>query len=78
MGALLDRLNGGEIIAIIAVVMGPLIAIVAVIMGHWRKVKIAEIEAALKQQMIDKGMSADEIERVLIATQEPAEKEEKV
>jgi uncharacterized membrane protein YciS (DUF1049 family) len=41
-------------------------AVVAVC--QWRKVRVAEIEATLKQQMLDRGMSADEIVRVLAAT----------
>jgi uncharacterized membrane protein YciS (DUF1049 family) len=32
---------------------------------QWRKIRIAEMEATLKQQMLDRGMSADEIVRVL-------------
>lgn len=43
-----------------------IIAIVAII--QWRKVRIAEMEATLKQQMLDRGMSADEIAMVLDAT----------
>jgi hypothetical protein len=38
-------------------------AVVAVC--QWRKVRIAEMDATLKQQMIDRGMSVDEIVRVL-------------
>ena len=36
-------------------------------MANWRKVKVSEHRAALKQSMIERGMSADEIERVLQA-----------
>jgi hypothetical protein len=35
---------------------------------QWRKARQAEVEAALKQEMIQRGMSADEITRVLQAT----------
>ena len=38
-------------------------------MTQWRKVRIAEMEGALKQQMLDKGMTADQIEQVLNASQ---------
>jgi hypothetical protein len=34
---------------------------------NWRKVRVSEQLAALKQTMIDRGMTADEIERVLKA-----------
>jgi len=43
------------------------VAIVGVA-AHWRKVRQAEIDAALKQEMIQRGMSADEITRILQAT----------
>ena len=44
-----------------------IVAIVRSFTDNWRKVREAEQAAALKQTMVDKGMSADEIERVLNA-----------
>jgi hypothetical protein len=44
-----------------------IVAIVRSFTDNWRKVREAEQTAALKQTMVDKGMSADEIERVLKA-----------
>jgi hypothetical protein len=46
--------------------------VVATIAHAWRRVRIAEIEGALKQQMLDRGMSADEIERVARASNQPS------
>jgi hypothetical protein len=44
------------------------IIVVAPALGHyWASVRRAEIEAGLKRDMIARGMSADEIERVLNA-----------
>jgi hypothetical protein len=63
----LDKFNPGEIIGLAAVIVGPLIAITAIISMHWRRVRIAEIEGVLKQQMLDKGMTAAEIEQVMRA-----------
>ncbi|HEX6985592.1 MAG TPA: hypothetical protein VF170_09455 [Planctomycetaceae bacterium] len=34
---------------------------------YWYKLKKTELEAGLKQTMLDRGMSAEEIERVLRA-----------
>jgi hypothetical protein len=68
----LDKLNGGEIIGFSSVVGGLLVAIIAVVAMQWRRVRIAEIEASLKQQMLDKGMTAAEIETVMKASQQPA------
>lgn len=39
--------------------------------GEWRKARVAEQHAALKQQMIEKGFSAGEIVRVIEARPNP-------
>jgi hypothetical protein len=44
-----------------------MICIVPSISYYWYKLKKAELESGLKQTMLDRGMSADEIERVLNA-----------
>ena len=47
------------------------VAVTKSITENWRKVREAEQSAALKQSMVEKGMSADEIERVLKAGAPP-------
>jgi hypothetical protein len=44
-----------------------IVGVVRAFTDNWRKVREAEQLAALKQSMVEKGMSADEIERVLKA-----------
>lgn len=44
-----------------------LICIVPSIAHYWWKIRKAEMEAALKQEMIQKGMSAEDIQKVLDA-----------
>ena len=44
-----------------------IVAIVKSFTNSWRKVREAEQAAALKQSMVEKGMSAEDIERVLKA-----------
>ena len=70
----LSQQSAGQLVGLTAVLMGPLIAITAVVSAAWARVRrveaqahIVEMEAALKQQMIERGMSAEEIERVLAA-----------
>lgn len=41
--------------------------IVATVAEQWRKVRVADRNAALKQSMIERGYKADEIVRVLNA-----------
>lgn len=43
------------------------IPIVAIISTNWRKAKVAEYRAILVQNMLDKGFTPDEVERVLKA-----------
>jgi hypothetical protein len=48
------------------VVGGPLAAWVLVsVSENWRKARESEHQAILKQQMLDRGMSADDIQKVL-------------
>ncbi len=55
----------GHFIGLVAVVGGIIFVTISVLTSHWRGMRIAEMEASLKQQMLDKGMSAAEIEQVL-------------
>jgi hypothetical protein len=44
-----------------------IIACLPIVAECWRKMRRDELDAGLKQEMIARGMSADEIERVLAA-----------
>jgi hypothetical protein len=73
MGEFLSKFNGGELIGLVSVLGGLLIAVLAVVVSQWRRVRVTELEAALKQQMLERGMSAAEIEQVVRATREKPE-----
>lgn len=45
-----------------------LICIVPAIARYWWRIRQAEIDAALKQDMLQRGMSAEEIQLVLTAS----------
>ena len=51
-------------------VVGSVIAVIAIVLPHWRRVREVEAASRLKQKMVDRGFSADEIERVLSAGDE--------
>jgi hypothetical protein len=55
----------------IAVVAGMLGSIASSIASNWRKARESEHTVALKQSMVDKGMSAEDIERVMNAGRPP-------
>ena len=64
--------SSGQLIGFAGVVGGVLIAVTAIVASQWRRVRVAEMDATLKAQMLDKGMSAAEIEQVMKAGQAPA------
>jgi hypothetical protein len=47
--------------------------LVAILASYWHAVRRTEAEASLKQDMINRGLSVDEIERVIKATNSPPE-----
>lgn len=51
--------------------------IINAIVVNWRKTRVAEQNAVLKKTMIDRGFSADEIERVIKADANPSTKKKK-
>lgn len=63
----LSKFDGGELIAIIAITGGLLVGLVVMIADYWHKIRKAEIAAKLKHDMLDRGMSAEEIRIVLEA-----------
>jgi hypothetical protein len=58
-----SRLNASELIALVAVAGGLLCGIACIIGKHWERVRQLE----LKQDMLNRGMSAEEIKLVLEA-----------
>jgi hypothetical protein len=56
-------------IAFVAIPIGAVFIVVmtAILTGHFRKSQRDDMEATLKMEMIQRGMSAEEIERVLAA-----------
>jgi hypothetical protein len=60
--------NPGILVALVAIIGGCLVAIISTMSSAWRQVRVAEQENVLKQEMLQRGMSAGEIERVLTAS----------
>jgi hypothetical protein len=67
MTEFLSRFSGGELIAVIAITGGLIIVLVIMVADYWHRIRKAEIAAKLKQDMLDRGMSAEEIRIVLDA-----------
>jgi hypothetical protein len=66
IGQLVERLPA---ILFIGLLFGGwvIVAVVRAFTDSWRKVRQTEQDAALKQSMVEKGMTADDIERILNA-----------
>ena len=70
MVASMPSLEGGEFIGLVAVAGGLLCGMLGILLGffaEWQKTRREEFTAALKQDMLSRGMSADEIRTVLEA-----------
>lgn len=64
----LDLPRLGILVGFTAIVSGAAIAISAILSHNWRKVRQSEIDAALKAQMLEQGLSAQEVEQVISAS----------
>jgi hypothetical protein len=74
MSDLLWRLDGGELVGLFSAVGGLTVTAIAVLAFCWAiarraeyRARQVEIESALKQDMLNRGMSAEDIVRVLNA-----------
>jgi hypothetical protein len=67
MGDLLSKFTSGELIGLVAVVGGLICGTVWVIAYYWYEMRRTETDAALKQEMLGRGMSAEDIQTVLEA-----------
>jgi hypothetical protein len=65
---MLSKLSGGQVIGLAAVVGALLLAVIAIVAKEWRCIRVAELQADLKRQMLERGMSAADIEKVLQAS----------
>src|SRR5262245_15274192 len=66
----LQRMDGGEILGLVAILGGVLVVIVAIVMGVWSSIHWAAHQAALKREMLARGMSIDDIERLTMTSEE--------
>ena len=64
---LLSKFDSGELIGLVAVAGGLICGIIGTFMGIWLELRRTEIAGALKQEMLNRGMTADEIRTVLEA-----------
>jgi len=67
MYELLSKMEPGQLIGLVAVVGGLVCGIVAIVMGVGLEIRRVELAAALKKDMLERGMTAEEIRVVMEA-----------
>ena len=68
MNDVLSRLDSHDIAGMISVFLTFLAGMIVWVTLQWRLHRRTEMEVALKQAMLNRGMSADEIEQVMQAS----------
>jgi hypothetical protein len=68
MEDLFSRLASQDVVGVVFIVLAFVTGMTIWLTLQWRLHRRTEIEAALKQDMLNRGMSAGEIERVLRAS----------
>jgi hypothetical protein len=56
----------------LSVVSVAVVSVVAIVASAWRSIRKTDLEVALKQDMLNRGLSAADIERVLQASSTPS------
>jgi hypothetical protein len=67
MHELLSRIEPAHLIGLVSVVGGLVVAIVAIVMGVGLEIRRVELTAGLKKDMLERGMTAEEIRIVMEA-----------
>ena len=67
MFALLDRLDGGETVGLIAILAGAAVIALLIVVIGWGTTSAAKHHVALKRDMLARGMSVKEIEQLTMS-----------
>ncbi|QDU60489.1 hypothetical protein Pan216_13300 [Planctomycetes bacterium Pan216] len=76
--SLIELLNAHDMLEFlglgIAMILGSIIVICCFVVSNWRSDRRHQRDVALKQELLDRGLSADEIVRIVEANSEPPAK----
>ena len=61
-------------IPMVALVTAGVVGVVAILSHHWRKHRERELEVAFKNELLSRGMSADDIVRIVEAGRPPEDR----
>jgi hypothetical protein len=74
MYELLSKMEPGQLIGLVAVVGGLVCGLVAIVMGVGLEIRRVELAAALKKDMLERGMTAQEIRIIMEAGSKNSER----
>jgi hypothetical protein len=74
MYELLFKMEPGQLIGLVAVVGGLVCGLVAIVMGVGLEIRRVELAAALKKDMLERGMTAEEIRIIMEAGSKNSER----
>jgi hypothetical protein len=74
MYELFSKMEPGELIGLVAVVGGLVCGIIAIVMGVGLEMRRIELAAALKKDMLERGMTPEEIRIVMEAGSKHAQR----
>jgi hypothetical protein len=78
MQDIIARLGSDDIVGLISVLSVAVVVLAMFSIFHWRKLRQTELETGLKQDMLNRGFSAEQIKCVLEASGTKRSGEEKV
>ena len=67
MFALFERLNGGETVGVVAIAAGALVLALGIVVIGWASASAKGHEATLKLQMLQRGLSVQDIEQLTMS-----------
>ena len=67
MFAFIERLNGGEMIAVIAILSGAGVVALGILVSGWNSATAARQQVDLKRDMLARGLSVQEIEQLTMS-----------
>jgi hypothetical protein len=68
MSEMIDKLSGGQVLGLTAIVVGGLYLTTEAVAKCWMRIRRADAETALKRELVAAGKSVEEVERIVQAT----------
>src|SRR5262249_36916958 len=64
MFEILNRLSGEQVVVLALILAGAVVLVALIVVGFWSSLHAAKLQAALKRDMLERGMSVEDILRL--------------